>query len=87
MLEHSPDLCSLLKRVERDFNRYASSQPRRAEGPHADVLPWLLDQAADWEVAATANVMGDTPYTRVSAGAFGWVQGVGAVSGCSGWVQ
>ena len=27
-------------------------------------MPWLLDQAQDWEVAATANAVGDTPASR-----------------------
>ena len=55
------------QRVERDFAKYAASQPRRADGPYAELLPWLGEQAADWEVAATANCAGDTPAVRVSA--------------------
>ena len=63
VLESSPALLELLRSVERDFNRCAASQPRRAEGPFAELLPWLIDQAHDWQVAATANAVGGTPAT------------------------
>ena len=58
---------------------YAGSQPRRADGPYAELLPWLLEQAADWDVAATANVVGDTPLVRVSGTL------VGRQTGWWGW--
>lgn len=61
ILESSPALVEMLRAVERDVNRCAASQPRRAEGPYAELLPWLIQQASDWQVAATANVVGDTP--------------------------
>ena len=61
ILESSPALVDLLRAVERDVNRCAASQPRRAEGPYAELLPWLIDQAQDWQIAATANAVGDTP--------------------------
>jgi hypothetical protein len=51
----------MLRAVERDVNRCAASQPRRAEGPYAELLPWLIEQSSDWQVAATANAVGDTP--------------------------
>lgn len=65
----SPRLCHApchapLGRVEKDLSKFAASQPRRADGPFAELLPWLLDQAHDWEVAATANAAGDTPAAR-----------------------
>ena len=44
----------------------AAAQPRRADGAFAELLPWLLEQTQDWEVAATANCAGDTPLVRVS---------------------
>lgn len=55
----------------------AGSQPRRADGPYAELLPWLLEQAADWDVAATANVTGETPLVRVSV----WVRSRSASCG------
>lgn len=61
VLESSPALLDLLRQVERDFNAYVASQPRRAEGPFAELLPWLIDQISDWQVVATANSAGDTP--------------------------
>ena len=61
VLESSSVLVSMLRSVERDFNRCAASQPRRAEGPYAELLPWLIDQAQDWQMAATANALGDSP--------------------------
>jgi hypothetical protein len=61
ILESSSALVDLLRAVERDVNRCAASQPRRAEGPYAELLPWLIEQAQDWQVAATANAVGDIP--------------------------
>ena len=63
ILESSPALVDLLRAVERDVNRCAASQPRRAEGPYAELLPWLIEQSQDWQTAATANAVGDTPAT------------------------
>ncbi|KAL4451949.1 hypothetical protein ABPG75_007611 [Micractinium tetrahymenae] len=68
VLEGAPELRELLQRVEREFNKYAASQPRRADGAYAELLPWLLEQAQDWEVAATANCVGDTPLVRATPG-------------------
>jgi len=34
---------------------------RRSEGELADVLPWLADQAADWEAAAAAGAPSQPP--------------------------
>ena len=51
----------------------AAAQPRRADGAFAELLPWLLEQTQDWEVAATANCVGDTPLVRVSEQ--GWLEG------------
>lgn len=64
VLEAAPSLVDMLRQVERDYNRCLASQPRRAEGPFAELLPWLVDQAHDWQVSATANCMGDTPALR-----------------------
>jgi hypothetical protein len=42
-------------------SRYLSSQSRRAEGSHADLVPWLADQAAEFEAAAVAGVSTTPP--------------------------
>jgi hypothetical protein len=44
---------------------YAGSQPRRADGDFAELLPWLVEQAQDWEAAATATCAGNAALTRV----------------------
>lgn len=82
VLEASPGLLDLLKGVERDFNRCAASQPRRAEGPYAELLPWLIDQSHDWQVAATANAVGDTP--AASRAAPSYVMFAAAGDRCAG---
>lgn len=64
VLENAQELVSILKEIEKDYGRCAVSQPRRAEGRYAELLPWLIDQAEDWQVAATANCLGDTPATK-----------------------
>ncbi|KAI3437911.1 hypothetical protein D9Q98_000356 [Chlorella vulgaris] len=64
VLEAAPELRSLLQRVERDVNKYAGSQPRRADGDFAELLPWLVEQAQDWEAAATATCAGNAALTR-----------------------
>jgi hypothetical protein len=50
--------------------RYASASPRRAEGEYAELLPWLLDQASDFEAAAAAGAP-TTPPLPPSPGAPG----------------
>jgi hypothetical protein len=42
-------------RPPQNHQRYATSSPRRPEGDYADLLPWLLDQTADFEAAAAAG--------------------------------
>lgn len=48
IFEKSPTLVQLLQDVERDANRCHQSEPRRAEGPFAEILPWVIDQAENW---------------------------------------
>lgn len=60
VLGASSELIDTLQRVEQDLGRYASTQPRRAEGPYAELLPWLYEQLVDWETAATATCLGDS---------------------------
>jgi hypothetical protein len=69
ILESAPELVDLLLSVERDVNRASTTQGRRMEGPHAELLPWLLEQAQDWQEAATANALGDTPATATASAA------------------
>jgi hypothetical protein len=49
----APELCELLRGVEADYARFL--QHRRPEGAHAEVLPFLAEQAQEWEAAATAT--------------------------------
>ena len=85
VLEEAPELRELLARVERDAARFAASQPRRAEGPYAELLPWLAEQGYDWELAATVNITGDTPLLRVR-GRWGGGAGRGGVE-CDPWLR
>ncbi len=41
--------------------RYVSSSPKRQEGELAELLPWLVDQAADLETAAAAGPQTQPP--------------------------
>ncbi|GBF95518.1 hypothetical protein Rsub_07868 [Raphidocelis subcapitata] len=54
-LADAPALVRELAAAEAAFNRYAAASPRRAEGEYSELLPWLLDQACDWEAAAAAG--------------------------------
>jgi hypothetical protein len=66
VLESSPDLISLLSSVERDLSKYMDLGPRRAEGPYAEMLPWLTQQLHGWVAAASTNTAGDSPYFKAS---------------------
>ncbi|KAK9815560.1 hypothetical protein WJX72_005838 [[Myrmecia] bisecta] len=57
----APELGDLLRTVEHDFARYMAHPARRPEGLYAEVLPFLHDQAQDWEVTALADSSGRTP--------------------------
>ncbi|MEW5297300.1 MAG: hypothetical protein WDW36_000517 [Sanguina aurantia] len=56
-LADSPALLSQLKEVESAFNSYATSSHIRPEAnpTYGDLLPWLLEQAHDWETSATSG--------------------------------
>lgn len=45
------------------MSRYIGSSIRRPEGELAELLPWLADQAADWEAAAAAGAPTTPPLT------------------------
>lgn len=51
----SPELCELIAAVEADYARFVQHPGRRPEGPYAEVLPFLAEQAQDWEAAALAT--------------------------------
>ena len=48
VFEQSQALVQLLQNVERDANRFYQSEPRRADGPLAEILPWVIHQAENW---------------------------------------
>ena len=50
----APELCGLIAGAEAALGAHAAHPKRRPEGPQADLLPFLADQAADWEAAALA---------------------------------
>ena len=51
----APELCGLIREVEADYERFLQHPGRRPKGPHAEVLPFLAEQAQDWESSATAT--------------------------------
>jgi len=51
----APELCDLLAGVEAGYAAFLAHPGRRPEGPHAELLPFLADQAAEWEAAAAAR--------------------------------
>jgi len=54
----APELCDLLAGVEAGYAAFLAHPGRRPEGPHAELLPFLADQAAEWEAAAAARCAG-----------------------------
>ena len=59
VFQAAPELVTMLGSVEGDFAHFLAS--RRPEGPFAEVLPFVHDQAADWEAAAAADATGIGP--------------------------
>ena len=57
----APELCQLIKDVEADYERFLQHPGRRPKGPYAEVLPFLAEQAQDWESCATATSAGSSP--------------------------
>lgn len=55
VFEQAPALVDLLQDVETSANKCYTSQPRRAEGNHAEIIPWVIDQANDWREFASAS--------------------------------
>ncbi|KAK9917041.1 hypothetical protein WJX75_000269 [Coccomyxa subellipsoidea] len=51
----APELCELIAAVEEDYARFLQHPGRRPEGPYAELLPFLAEQAQDWEAAALAT--------------------------------
>ena len=56
----APELCQLIKDVEADYERFLQHPGRRPKGPYAEVLPFLAEQAQDWESCATATSAGSS---------------------------
>jgi len=44
----SESLVALLRDIEFHVNKCYSSQPMRAEGSHAEIIPWIIEQATNW---------------------------------------
>lgn len=59
----APELCALIKEVEADYVRFLQHPGRRPKGPYAEVLPFLAEQAQDWETSAAATSAGASPPT------------------------
>ena len=51
----SPQLAQLLKEVEPELVKVTRQAGRRLEGPHAELLPFLMSQRQDWEAYALAG--------------------------------
>ena len=54
----APELCQLVREVEDDYERFLQHPGRRPKGPYAEVLPFLAEQAQDWEASASATSSG-----------------------------
>jgi len=54
----APELCQLIKDVEGDYEAFLKHPVRRPKGPYAEVLPFLAEQAQEWESSATATTTG-----------------------------
>ncbi|KAK9831540.1 hypothetical protein WJX81_007383 [Elliptochloris bilobata] len=54
----APELVELLAGVEAGYCAFAAHPARRPEGAHAELLPFLADQALDWEATAAARCAG-----------------------------
>ncbi|KAF6262749.1 hypothetical protein COO60DRAFT_1699160 [Scenedesmus sp. NREL 46B-D3] len=63
LAESGPELLAELQAAEAAYNRYVGSSARRPEGDLAELLPWLADQAQDWESAAAAGAPTTPPLT------------------------
>ena len=62
----APELCELIAAVEEDYARFLQHPGRRPEGPYAELLPFLAEQAQDWEAAALATSTTGAPSSSVS---------------------
>eukprot|EP00798_Chlamydomonas_sp_ICE-L_P029152 gene29154-32373_t len=61
VLSDAPELLQEIKAAERAYNNFIKSPLRRPDGPYADWLPWLVDQALDFESAAVAGAPTNPP--------------------------
>ncbi len=67
----APELCELIAAVEDDYARFLQHPGRRPEGPYAELLPFLAEQAQDWEAAALATSSAGSPTSSVSVPSLG----------------
>ena len=57
----APELCQLVREVEEDYARFLQHPGRRPKGPYAEVLPFLAEQAQDWEASASCHLRWQPP--------------------------
>ena len=55
VFDSSELLVHLLRDVEHHANKCYVSQPRRADGPHAEILPWVVEQTENWKKFAMSD--------------------------------
>ena len=61
VFDSSDPLVQLLREVEHHANKCYASQPRRADGPHAEILPWVLEQTENWKRFAMSDQQQSSP--------------------------
>ena len=61
----APDLVNMLRTVEMGYNAMLNQQPGWMESPFAEFLPFMSEQARDWEAAATADSNGAANQVRL----------------------
>ena len=57
----APDLVNMLREVETAYNAMLNQQPGWMDSPYAEFLPFISEQARDWEAAATVDNTGSSP--------------------------
>ena len=57
VLDQAPALLELLQSIELHVNKCITSNPKRAEGPHAEIVPWIIDQTINWRAFASSGSM------------------------------
>ncbi len=57
----APDLVNMLREVETAYDAMLNQQPGWMDSPYAEFLPFISEQARDWENAATVDNTGSSP--------------------------